>query len=629
MIYKHKAVFLPINKRVINNYKGYILNGDFLELPEDQIMNVEIVYDSFSNHDKELLLERIARLLFVIVTSPILILIFAVAHIMGKSEEISQKFESVIKAFFAKLFRRKARTWEKRTLKKEYGDAIKEDVPAFLFHCNNCGVNVYLYTYSVLTDNERTKVSKLIKDGYIKNYYKITRLTDLGSVVTSENISLHNSSLVITQTAEKGEAELLGFNTLNGECRNVELLMDRNMDGAGELEWNSSPTFIGLKHRISPYLKAKNSAFFNEETVLFIDDTNDLLLNGYLTSNLERITTRFQNAGKNFIYFPSYRFSGSINDSQILDFIRYRSPVLYAFSNDELTQLIEIALRRVTPAEFYEMVFEVLQLPFFKRPSLLRKVPGQITTSNLFISTPIKSQTQAELDKFFDAYIHRISNEKNDGPFFSLVPPPEEYDADSYFSWESNEFTEELKSKIDTLRKENKHEALVDTIMYMLSTIKEDRPDIIEKVKPLLERRKLLEPKVVLSSLVVDKHCNIFLPDFGNKELKLHALPKTVYLLFLRHPNGIRFKELYQYKAELLEIYNKVTNRYEKQEIERAINDLVDMTNPSINQKCARIKEAFCNIMGDHIARYYYITGERGEPRSISLPQELIEFRDK
>ncbi len=107
----------------------------------------------------------------------------------------------------------------------------------------------------------------------------------------------------------------------------------------------------------------------------------------------------------------------------------------------------------------------------------------------------------------------------------------------------------------------------------------------------------------------------------------MHALPKTVYLLFLRYPSGIRFKELSDYKSELLEIYNNLTNKGEKLEIEKAIDDLVDMTNPSINQKCARIREAFRTIMAEHVAKHYYIDGPNGEPKKIALSRDLIDIR--
>lgn len=627
MIDKHKAIFLPIDKRVINNYKGYILKGELLNLPEEKVLNIEIIHD-YNLYDANLV-ERTVWILFNLLIFPVAVIAITTDHFIAKNKNLSNQLSAWTKKVFTMVFRKNEETWERKTLKPEYEDAIKEDVPAFLLHCRNCRANVYLYTYSVLTEDDHTRLSNLILAGHVKSFYQISGLTDLTPVLAEENISIHNSQLVITHSDERREAELLGFNPGNEEGRNVELLMERYVNGAGELERNGSPTFIGLKHKVSPYLKAKNNAFFDEETILFIDDKDDPFLNSYLSNNLNKITSQLKEAGKHFVYFPAFQFSDSTFDSRILDFVRYRLPVFYSLSDNELAQLIEITVSRITAVEFYKMVLEELQLPFFERPCLLRQVPGQNTTNNLFVSSPIKYQTQADLEKFFDAYIHRISNEKPNEIFLSLVPPPEEYDADWHFNRESNQFTEELKSKIDALRKENKHEALVDTIMYMLSTIKEDRPDIIEKVKPLLEKRKLLEPKVVLSSLVVDKHCNIFLPDFGNKELKLHALPKTVYLLFLRYPKGIRFKELYQYKAELLEIYNKVTNRYERQEIERAINDLVDMTNPSINQKCARIREAFRSIMGEHVAKYYYIDGKNGEEKRIILPQELIELRDK
>ena len=128
----------------------------------------------------------------------------------------------------------------------------------------------------------------------------------------------------------------------------------------------------------------------------------------------------------------------------------------------------------------------------------------------------------------------------------------------------------------------------------------------------------------ILSQLLIDKNCKIFLSDFGNIEIKMHALPKTVFILFLRYPDGIRFKELYMYKNELLEIYNKVTNKSDKDEIERAINDLVDMTNPSINQKCARIREAFRQYLDEDIAKFYFISGYNGEPKKIKLPRHLV-----
>ena len=51
------------------------------------------------------------------------------------------------------------------------------------------------------------------------------------------------------------------------------------------------------------------------------------------------------------------------------------------------------------------------------------------------------------------------------------------------------------------------------------------------------------------------------------------------------------------------------------------------MTNPllnSINEKCARIKGVFVGEFDDHMAKYYYISGKRGEAKAIALPRDLV-----
>ena len=109
-----------------------------------------------------------------------------------------------------------------------------------------------------------------------------------------------------------------------------------------------------------------------------------------------------------------------------------------------------------------------------------------------------------------------------------------------------------------------------------------------------------------------------------HKEVHLEPLVKAVFLLFLKHPEGINFKDLPDYREELTRIYDKIRPWGLT---DRALQSIEDVTNPmlnSINEKCARIKMAFVFILDSSVAEYYCIKGKRGQTKRIALPPELI-----
>lgn len=126
-----------------------------------------------------------------------------------------------------------------------------------------------------------------------------------------------------------------------------------------------------------------------------------------------------------------------------------------------------------------------------------------------------------------------------------------------------------------------------------------------------------------LPKLIISRNFKIFLGDEG-KEVHMEPLVKAVYLLFLRHPEGINFKDLPDYREELTRIYDKIRPWGLS---DTALQSIEDVTNPmlnSINEKCARIRKAFVTILDSSVAEYYYIKGSRGQAKRIALPPELI-----
>lgn len=118
-----------------------------------------------------------------------------------------------------------------------------------------------------------------------------------------------------------------------------------------------------------------------------------------------------------------------------------------------------------------------------------------------------------------------------------------------------------------------------------------------------------------LSKLVITKQHEILLPDYNNMVIKMEPLVKAIFFLFLKHPEGIIFKHLPDYRQELIDIYKELRPLGMNN---RSLQSIEDVTNPflnSINEKCARIRAAFINKFDDHLAKNYYITGERGEAK--------------
>lgn len=136
--------------------------------------------------------------------------------------------------------------------------------------------------------------------------------------------------------------------------------------------------------------------------------------------------------------------------------------------------------------------------------------------------------------------------------------------------------------------------------------------------------RGLFKTKAQLSRLVITKDDRILLPDYNDIEVKMEPLVKAVYLLFLKHPEGIIFKELADYREELLNIYNKLKPMGLNK---RTIQSIEDVTNPllnSINEKCARIRSAFVKEFDESLAKNYFVTGERGEAKKVALPRNMV-----
>lgn len=140
----------------------------------------------------------------------------------------------------------------------------------------------------------------------------------------------------------------------------------------------------------------------------------------------------------------------------------------------------------------------------------------------------------------------------------------------------------------------------------------------------------LLRPQRHISRIYITSDYRIFLPDFNDMEVSLTPLPRAVFILFLRHPEGIVFKEIGDYFLELLQIYRIIMGkRFNELRARQSLATLCDPLKNSLNEKCSRIREKFFEVLSPDAAPLYCIDGVRSQPKRINIPTALINWEAK
>ena len=129
--------------------------------------------------------------------------------------------------------------------------------------------------------------------------------------------------------------------------------------------------------------------------------------------------------------------------------------------------------------------------------------------------------------------------------------------------------------------------------------------------------------------LIVTEDYKVVLAEEKPVEVEMEPLVKAVYLLFLSHPEGIVLKCLPDYRKELTSIYLLLRPYGLTARVEKSIIDVTNPTLNSINEKCARIRKAFSLHLPRSVARYYAISGKRGEAKKIDLVRANVIWKCK
>lgn len=345
----------------------------------------------------------------------------------------------------------------------------------------------------------------------------------------------------------------------------------------------------------------------SDNEVIYVENEYNEATNLFIIKNLTRIRECF--AKKNFVFVYMPMLTQELKGDDKL--WRYRKPYGEIDKSVELPTLDNGYL-----------------LNFMCNPENRKRLTPCFVRYNTAIKmySPNHPEKEMKITYAYDFYtfdIMRVDNADEfieymcgvvsdiHGWYFGLckLDYPTFLDADEAFDRETIKMLDEVKYKIALLRNKGVSDAILG---------------------------ELVKPEVKLSRIIIHKNYDITLPDYDNMEIKMTPLVKAVFILFLKHPEGILFKELSDYREELAAIYGDIkwtAKMQGKNEAGATIysRHIVDVTNPlsnSINEKCTRIKEAFLLKFHESLAENYFITGKRGEPKRIRLPEELIVWEE-
>ena len=160
--------------------------------------------------------------------------------------------------------------------------------------------------------------------------------------------------------------------------------------------------------------------------------------------------------------------------------------------------------------------------------------------------------------------------------------------------------------------------------------------EVKEKVRKLkaygvddAEIMAAMNEEELFPQLIVTEDYKVVLAGEKPMEIEMEPLVKAVYLLFLSHPEGIVLKYLPDYQKELTELYLLLRPYGLTSRVKKSIMDVTNPTQNSINEKCARIRKLFSSVLPQSVARYYAISGKRGEVKKIDLVRANVVWKCK
>ena len=330
--------------------------------------------------------------------------------------------------------------------------------------------------------------------------------------------------------------------------------------------------------------------FETRNAILYVEPYFDKDINFSIINNYTKITKVLSRQKMDFFYLPIVQESIISKKNIFRNMLQYIKPTLSEFDIDTIENGME---KMSTEALSKELFINYLNNNglMLKKPSFFLKISSSAhLVSNDYLIIEISTNPLETIKRF--CYLKDNVTK--------IIPKTSSFKEAHRLSKLTMPHYDEQK---DELQYTGFHKVIIDTILKY-------------------------HGGNAISRIYVGKNGKITLPDMNNIEIKIPALCKAIYILYLLHEEGIALNELSDYSDELLHIYGKISSYGDKNKLREAVKSTVDVVGVTLNSNLSRIKRAINLTLGDE-AGLYQIQGDRSTKKCINIDRKMVIFEDR
>lgn len=338
------------------------------------------------------------------------------------------------------------------------------------------------------------------------------------------------------------------------------------------------------------FVSIPNLNFDTRNAVLYVESKYNKPVNDSILRDYDTICKLLNDADREFFYLPMVLRDLGSKRAMFLQALSYIEPTL---SNEQLAQIdsrLDFMDSAFLSKEIFLNYLNTNGLNLDKPAFFFRIGDKNTNLQQDFLILEIENEPLTTLQHFLrlkDNIVSLMPEDltPNDKRFLQIVT------------------LEDKDTEKDALNYTGFHKILIDTLLKYTGSLE-------------------------VSRLYVTKRGDLFLTDRNNAEVKMPALAKALYLLFLLHEEGIPLNYLNDYKPELYRIYRQISTYGDDKLLNQAVDNLTDFVGNTMNVALSRIKKAFTDLLGPD-ATPYLIQGKRAGRKAIPLERQLVVFENR